>query len=367
MGVGAYGDEGDEGMSAGADDGEVVRGFVDDEEHGRSGARVGGGEAHEVGSGADVDGTIENAAIEDVDGDDARGGAIGDIEFGGVVGDDGAGRSGAKEHGVGHLVGPGVDGLETVGIGRDDVEFAAIGFEEHLRGSAGEFEVGEKNGAVEIDDGEARLRAAHDEGELAVGGDEDFVGLRDNRDGDEELERARIVDGEHAGAAIDDKNVFGVGREASLDGFGGGVGAAVDLAGCGVDGDELIGAGGGGVDAIAGVRELERIGSGADGDASELVGERVEDEGEAALRGDAPDFVALGVFAESGDGSADGNFGDGLKFGEIEDGERGVGGGDVGVHVEAGAEERRAMLAEKDDDGGDEEQSESEIGAEVFE
>ncbi len=46
----------------------------------------------------------------------------------------------------------------------------------------------------------------------------------------------------------------------SLDGFGGGVGAAEDLAGDGVDGDELIGCGGGGVDTIAVGRKIQRVG-----------------------------------------------------------------------------------------------------------
>ncbi len=104
------------------------------------------------------------------------------------------------------------------------------------------------------------MRAAHDEGESGIGSDEDFVGLRNDRDGVEELESARVMNGEHAGAAIDYRDIFAVGREASLDGFGGGVGAAEDLAGDGVDGDELVGGGGGGVDAIAVGRKIQRIG-----------------------------------------------------------------------------------------------------------
>ena len=94
--------------------------------------------------------------------------------------------------------------------------------------------------------------------------------------------------------------------------------------------------------------------------------ERVEDEDVAAGGGDAPDFVAGGVFAKVGDVGADGNFGDGLEFGEIDDSERAVGGGDVGVHVEIGAEEGRTMFAEDDGDGGDEQDEQNEIGAGSF-
>ena len=100
---------------------------------------------------------------------------------------------------------------------------------------------------------------AHDEGEGGIGSNEDFVGLRNYGDGVEELEGARVMDRKHAGAAIYYGDVFAVGCEAGLDGFGGGVGAAEDLAGDGVNGDELIGAGGRGVDAIAVGRKIQRI------------------------------------------------------------------------------------------------------------
>ena len=133
--------------------------------------------------------------IEDVDGDDAGGGAIGDIHFGGVGADDGESGSRTEEHRVAHFVSPGVNGLQAVGLGRDDVEFAAVGFEKHLRGLSREFEISEENGAIEIDDGETRLRAAHDEGESGIGSDEDFVGLRNYGNGVQELESARVMDG----------------------------------------------------------------------------------------------------------------------------------------------------------------------------
>jgi hypothetical protein len=69
------------------------------------------------------------------------------------------------------------------------------------------------------------------------------------------------------------------------------------------------------------------------------------------------------MFAEIGDGGADGDMGDDVKPGQIDDRERAVVGGDVGIHVEAGAEEGRAMLAKEDDGGGDEEEHECEVDA----
>jgi len=245
----------------------------------------------------------------------------------------------------------------------DDVEFAAIGLEEHAGGLASEFEIGEEERALEIDDGEAILRAAHDEGDGTVGENDDIVGLRDDRDGSELLESGGVVDGERGGTAIEDEDVFVVGSDACEDGLGAGPGAAKNAAGSGVEGDELVVGGGGGVDAIAGGREVEGVGRRSDRDAVKLAGGRIEDPNVAGGSADAPDFVAGGMFAEIGDGGADGDVGDDVKAGKIDDGEGAVVGGDVGVHVEAGAEKGRAMLAKEDDSGGDEEEDEREVDA----
>ena len=109
------------------------------------------------------------------------------------------------------------------------------------------------------------------------------------------------------GAVIDDEDVFVVGSDAGLDGFGVGVRAAVDLAGGAVDGDELVGAGGGGVDAITGEREIEREGSGPTG-MRVSCWRSVEDPDIAGGAGDTPDFGAFGVLADVGDAGADVNF-----------------------------------------------------------
>ena len=77
--------------------------------------------------------------------------------------------------------------MQAVSLGRDDVEFAAVGLEEHLRGLAGEFEIGEEDAARDVHDGKVIVGAAHDEGDRGVGSGEDFVGLRDDVDGGAEL------------------------------------------------------------------------------------------------------------------------------------------------------------------------------------
>ena len=258
---------------------------------------------------------------------------------------------------------PGIDDLEAVGVGGNDVEFAAIGLQKHLRGIPGKLEIGDEGGMEEIDDRETRLRAGHDEGEGRVGRDEDFVGLRDDRNRGEKLEGACVVDGEDIGTPVNDNDVFCVGSDASLDGFGIRVGTAIDLSGGCVDGDELVGVGRRGVHAIAIGREIDGEGIVPDGNAGDLVGRGVENEDEVGCS--APDFVAFRVLAEVGDGGADREAADGLKAGEVDGGEGAVCGGDVGVHVEVGTEEGRAMFAQKNDNGGDEEQHEREVNAEV--
>ena len=154
-------------------------------------------------------------------------------------------------------MGPGVDDLQAVGFRRDDVEFAAIGFDEDLSGLAGEFEIGDENAAEKIDYRESFFSAAHDEGEGAVGDDEDFVGLRDDGDGYALLKGGGVVNAEGGSAAIDDENEFFVGSGAGLDGFGAGFGAADNGARGHIDGEELVGGGRGGVGAITGGGEVD--------------------------------------------------------------------------------------------------------------
>src|SRR4029077_10670903 len=160
-------------------------------------------EAHGGGGSADIDGASDDAAIEDVDGHDAAGFAIRDVHFGEVLFEDGGGRSGAEHHVVGEFVRPGVDDLQAVGLGRDDVEFAAVGLEEHLRGLAGEFEIGEENTARDVHDGKVVVGTAHDEGDRGVGSGEDFVGLRDDVDGGSELQSAGVGGGGGGGGGSD--------------------------------------------------------------------------------------------------------------------------------------------------------------------
>ena len=194
-------------------------------------------------------------------------------------------------------MGPRVDNLQAVRFRRDDVEFAAIGFEEHVGGPSREFEIGDEEGAIEVDNGKAIFETTGDEGERAVGEDSDLVRLRDDGDGSELLERGCIVDGEGGGAAIQDDDLIVVGSSADGDGFGAGFGTAENRAGGGVDGDELVVGGRGGVDAIAGGREIEGVGERADRDAGDLTGRGVKNPDAAVGGADTPDFVAGGVFA----------------------------------------------------------------------
>jgi hypothetical protein len=368
VGLGADLDHGQEGIGAGADNGEVAGRFVDDEEHGGGSAGFGGIEAHGGRRSADVDGASNNATIEDVDDHDATSFAIGDVHFGEIFFEDGGGGSGAEHHVVGKLVGPGVDDLQAMGFGRDDVEFAAVGLEEHLRGLAGEFEVGEEDAAGNVDDGEVVVGAAHDKGDGGVGKCEDFVGLRDDVDGGAKLQSGGVVDGESGGAAIDDEDGLVVLGDAGLHGLRAGSGAADDGAGGAVDGEKLVGAGGSGEGAVVGGREIEGERSRADGDSGgDLGGAGVENPDIAGGAADAPDFGPFGALAHVSDAGADVDLLRGLERDEVDDGDGAVGGGDIGIDAQARAKEGGAMFAKEDDDERNEQDGEEEVEAEAFE
>ena len=72
------------------------------------------------------------------------------------------------------------------------------------------------------------------------------------------------------------------------------------------------------------------------------------------------------MFAQVRDVRSDRDVSDDAETGKIDDREGAVGSRDVGVHVEVGAQERRAMLVEEEDAGGDEEDHEGEVQAWVF-
>ena len=178
----AGGDHGEQRVGAGTDYGQIAGGFVDDQEHGRRRACFCWIEAHGSRRSADGDGTA-GASIDDVEWQDAAGFAIGDVHFAGIGGQDAGCGSRAEHDVVAHFVGPGVDGLQAVGFGRDDVEFAAIGLEKHLRGLAGKVEIGEQDAAFDVDDRHAFFGAAHDKGHRAIGKNDDFFGVGNNRNG----------------------------------------------------------------------------------------------------------------------------------------------------------------------------------------
>jgi hypothetical protein len=366
LGTVADRDDGEERVIASADDGEIAGSFVDDEKHGRLGAGCDGIEAHGTGGSADGEG-FGGATIEDVERDNATGGAIGDVHFGSIIGEDGVEGSGAEKHGVCYFVGPSVNGLQAVGFRRDDVEFAAIGLKEHLRRAAGEFEISEEHAAAKIHDREASLRAAHDEGDGTVGKGDDLVGERDDGDDGVGLQGGSVVNGESGGVLVDDEEKFVVGSDADLNGLRAGVGAADDGAGGAVDGEELVGGGGGGEDAIARGGEVKRVRKPANGNArGELIGARVEDPEIAAGAADAPDFVAFGMLEHLGEHGPGRDARDLAEIDKIDDGDGAVGGRDVGVDAQAGAEEGGAVLTEKNARAEDEQEGEEKVLAEVL-
>src|SRR5262249_13831758 len=131
--------------------------------------------------------------------------------------------------------------------------------------------------------------------------------------------------------------------------FRGSVRAGDDRIGRSVDGNELVGARGGGESATAVSGEVEFERRGANRDFVELVRAGIQDEHVAAGVADAPDFGAARMFAKVRDAGGSGNLVDGAKRGEVYNSEGAVGRGDVSVEMEIGAEERGAVFAKKDD------------------
>ena len=167
---------------------------------------------------------------------------------------------------------------------------------------------------------------------------------------------------------IDDEDGFVVLGDAGLDGLGAGSGAAEDRSRGAVDGEELVGAGGCGEDALVAGREIDGEWGRADGNfGGELGGACVENPDVAGAVADAPDFSAFGMLAHVGGAGADVDLLRGLERDEVDDGDGAVGGGDVGVNAQAGTKERGAMFAKKNDDEGSEQDDEEEVEAEAFE
>ena len=265
---------------------------------------------------------------------------------------------------------PGVDGLQAVRFGGNDVEFTAVGLEKHVGGLAGEFEIGDENAAAEVHDGDAALAAAEDESHRGVRQDGHVFGLRHDGDAVALDESGGVMNAEGGGMVIHDEDGFSVWGDMGEDWLAAGGGAGNDGAGFGVNGKERVVAGGGGVDACAVWGKIERVGKRADGDAGddlsgEMIGARVEDPNVAAGAAYAEDFGASGMLAHAGESWADGEAGDGLEFDEVDDGDIAVSGGDVGGEVEVRAEEGGAMVAQKDDDGSEGQGGEQEVETKV--
>src|ERR1700736_3137286 len=119
-------------VQARADYREVAGTLVDDEK--QVFLRVKANRARRLADGdeqfAAVDGA-DDAAIVDVHGGEAVRGSVGDIEQAGVGAENRARWRITEHQVVAHFVGPGIDDLQAVRIGRDDVKLAAVGFQQH--------------------------------------------------------------------------------------------------------------------------------------------------------------------------------------------------------------------------------------------
>src|ERR1700738_2467157 len=123
------------------------------------------------------------------------------FSWGGRRTPEGRGR-GTQHHVVTDFVRRSVDDLQAVSFRRDQVEFASVGLEQHLRGAAGEFEMRQQNAATQIDDGDARFTGAANEGDGTIRHNRDVFGARDDRDGAAHCESRGVVKGYSGVAAI---------------------------------------------------------------------------------------------------------------------------------------------------------------------
>ena len=211
------------------------------------------------GDGEAFAGVAVEVAIHDIDGNDAVGGGVAHVHQAGVGAENGARGRGAQHHVIADFVRSSVDDLQAVSFGRDQVEFTAVGLEQHLRGAAGQFEMGEKNAATQIDDGDAGFAGAAHEGDGAVGHDGDVFGARDDRDGAALGESRGVMKRDGGVATIGDDYGFAVGSAAGEHRFATGFRSAEDGARAAVDCDQGVVAGRGDVRSRAVGGKVERV------------------------------------------------------------------------------------------------------------
>ena len=149
----------------------------------------------------------------------------------------------------------------------DEVQFAAVGLEDHRRRGSGELEAREEDATLEIHGGnEAFLPTDNERHGIVRQDGHVFRGFHDGNDG-LLCEAIGVIDAQRGVAAIDDENVFAVGGAASEHRTASGVRGRDDGARDDVDDDKGIRAGSSGIRAAAIRREIEGVGGGAHGDA----------------------------------------------------------------------------------------------------
>ena len=119
VGAGAYGDHGDEIVGAHADNSDVAGILVDGEEKILLRIEAERGRGLTGWDGEALVGVAVEAAIDNVDRDDAIGRSVGNIHEAGIGAEDGARGRGAEHHVIADFVSGSVDDLEPVGFGGD--------------------------------------------------------------------------------------------------------------------------------------------------------------------------------------------------------------------------------------------------------
>ncbi len=172
-----------------------------------------------------VDGA-NDATVVDVHSGDAISGGVAHIEQARVGIEDSASGRVAQHNVVADFVGPGIDRLQTVRVGRDDVELAAVRLEQHVRRNSGELQICQQDTAAQIDDRQTGLNAAQDESDGAIGENGDVGGLRNNWDRDALNEGGGVVNRQRGISVIEDENGFAIGGDAGEHRFATGRGPA---------------------------------------------------------------------------------------------------------------------------------------------
>src|SRR5260370_16263462 len=128
-------DHGHQKICARPDNGQVAGALARDEEKSLVGIETQCRRSIAHGNGGDRFSWItDNASINDVHGCDAVRGGVRNIKQAGIGAEDAASGGGSQLHVVAYLMRPGIDGLKSMGFGRNHVECATVRLQEHAPG-----------------------------------------------------------------------------------------------------------------------------------------------------------------------------------------------------------------------------------------